>query len=237
MLKKQYAKSKPVCKVTFTLPKEAASNAQEVRLVGDFNNWNVAEAAIMDATAKEYKTVLDLPTGRAYEFRYLIDQSRWENDWAADGYVTSPFLGTDNSVVSLITEETGNGAPVVKEVEAPAAGPKKTTKKAATTQKAAPAKPAVKQAEVKAVKVEKDDLTKIEGVGPKIASLLAAEKIITFADLAKAKVTTLKAILEAAGSRYKMHDPATWSEQAKLAAAGEWKKLEALQADLKGGKR
>lgn len=233
MLKKQYAKSKPVCKVTFTLPKEAASNAQEVRLVGDFNNWNVAEAALMEATAKEYKTVLDLPTGRAYEFRYLIDQSRWENDWAADGYVTSPFLGTDNSVVSLITEDTGNGAPVVKEVEAPAAGPKKTTKKAATTPKVA-AKPAVKQSVVKAAK---DDLTKIEGIGPKIASLLAAEKIITFADLAKAKVTTLKAILEAAGSRYKMHDPATWSEQAKLAAAGEWKKLEALQADLKGGKR
>ncbi|MCB9273654.1 MAG: 50S ribosomal protein L27, partial [Lewinellaceae bacterium] len=51
------------------------------------------------------------------------------------------------------------------------------------------------------------------------------------------KKATLQQILEAAGPRYKMHDPATWANQAKLAAKGEWDKLAKLQDELKGGKK
>ncbi|HMR42490.1 MAG TPA: helix-hairpin-helix domain-containing protein, partial [Saprospiraceae bacterium] len=86
-------------------------------------------------------------------------------------------------------------------------------------------------------KSAKDDLTKIEGIGPKIAELLNGAGIVTFDGLAKADTKTLKGVLENAGPRFKMHDPATWMEQAKLAAAAQWEKLAKLQEELKGGKR
>ena len=82
----------------------------------------------------------------------------------------------------------------------------------------------------------KEDLTKIEGVGPKIAELLNNAGIYSFADLSKASSKKLKGILEAAGSRYQMHDPSTWAKQAKLAAGGKWEELEKWQDELNGGK-
>ncbi|MCL4138394.1 UNVERIFIED_CONTAM: hypothetical protein GTU68_040520 [Idotea baltica] len=81
-----------------------------------------------------------------------------------------------------------------------------------------------------------DDLKKIEGIGPKIASILNEAGVMTFADLAGADVDKLKEVLEAAGSRYKSHDPSTWPRQADLAAAGNWDELKQLQDELDGGK-
>ncbi len=80
-----------------------------------------------------------------------------------------------------------------------------------------------------------DDLTKIEGVGPKISGLFIAAGITTFAELAKTPVTTLSDILHKAGSRYASHNPSTWPEQAQLAADGKWDELKALQVALDGG--
>jgi len=82
-----------------------------------------------------------------------------------------------------------------------------------------------------------DDLKKIEGIGPKISEKLQDAGIKTFAQLADAKVEKLKEILEAAGSRYKMHDPTTWPQQSALAAAGKWDELKVLQDELQGGKK
>jgi len=82
-----------------------------------------------------------------------------------------------------------------------------------------------------------DDLKKIEGVGPKIAEILTAAGIDTFEKIAGSDADALRAVLEAAGSRYKMFDPTTWPEQAKLAAAGDWDGLKALQGELSGGRR
>ena len=99
MIKKQFLKSKPVCKATFTLPVEAAPAAETVAIVGDFNNWNVAEAIEMKKQKSgEFKAVVELESGKEYQFRYLIDGASWENDDEADKYVHSPF-GTENSVV------------------------------------------------------------------------------------------------------------------------------------------
>ncbi len=81
-----------------------------------------------------------------------------------------------------------------------------------------------------------DDLTKIEGIGPKISELLQAAGIATFARLAQTESSQLQQILEEAGSRYRLADPETWPQQAGLAAAGKWEELEALQEDLKGGR-
>lgn len=202
-LKKQFSKTKPVCKVTFTLPKEAIMTGNQVVVLGEFNDWDPSKGVPMKKTKGGYSAVLELEAGRNYEFRYLIDNQTWENDWAADAYVPSPFAGVDNSVVVIPTK--------------PAA--KKTTTKAKTV-----------------VKVKADDLKKIEGIGPKIASLLYKGGILTFADLGKAKQTTLKGILADAGKRYQMHDPKTWPKQAKLAAKGDWTALKKLQDELNGGK-
>ncbi len=106
---------------------------------------------------------------------------------------------------------------------------------------AAPAKPKAKKAKAakpaKVTKAKADDLKKIEGIGPKIAGLLTEAGIDTFAKLAVAEQSTLRGILDAAGSRYRIADSTTWPEQAALAATGDMKALKALQAELKGGKR
>jgi large subunit ribosomal protein L20 len=94
------------------------------------------------------------------------------------------------------------------------------------------AKPSVKKATGKTG----DDLKIIEGVGPKIAELLVAAGLTTFADVAAASTDTMKAILAGGGARFATHDPSTWAEQAALAAAGKMDELKALQDKLDGGR-
>ena len=89
---------------------------------------------------------------------------------------------------------------------------------------------------VPAAVVKQDDLTKIEGVGKKIAELLIAENIATFSALADTNTKKLRTILDAAGNRFKIYDPASWSKQAKLAANNKWDALKALQKELKNAK-
>ena len=80
-----------------------------------------------------------------------------------------------------------------------------------------------------------DDLEVIEGIGPKIALVLREAGITTFAQLAKEEPGNLKGVLEKAGMR--LADPVSWPEQAKLAAEGDREGLNALQDQLKGGRR
>jgi predicted flap endonuclease-1-like 5' DNA nuclease len=84
--------------------------------------------------------------------------------------------------------------------------------------------------------VQRDDLKRIEGIGPKIEKMLNDDLIYTWAELAAAPVDRLKGILRKGGDRYKMHDPTSWPDQAKLAAQGRWKDLEQLQDILQGGR-
>jgi len=202
MLEKNYLKTRPVCKVTFTLPLEAAPEANSVQLLADFNDWGRKLPAIeMKKTKHGFRTTVELQPGRRYEFRYRIDQGRWENDWHADGYVPSPYQGIDNSVLVLESME----------------GPSRAS--TASTAKAS------------------DDLRKIEGIGPKIASLFRAAGLGSFEALAAAPVEQLRNILDQAGSRYRAHDPATWPQQAAMARDGRWDELQAWQDKLKGGRR
>ncbi|WP_020536238.1 isoamylase early set domain-containing protein [Lewinella cohaerens] len=101
MITKKFLKSKPVCKATFSLPTEAVATAKKVVLIGDFNNWDTEAGISMKKQKNVFKTTLDLETGKEYEFRYLLDGEVWENDWAADKYVATPF-GVENSVVSTL---------------------------------------------------------------------------------------------------------------------------------------
>jgi len=81
-----------------------------------------------------------------------------------------------------------------------------------------------------------EDLTKIEGIGPKISAALGQTGITTYAQLASTDVSKLRQILKEAGLN-RLADPGTWPEQASLAASEKWEELTKLQAELKGGRR
>jgi len=81
-----------------------------------------------------------------------------------------------------------------------------------------------------------DDLKIVEGVEPKIEELMHVAGIKSWAQLSETPAEKLKSILEAGGEQFKLHDPATWQHQAKLAAQGLWKELKELQDKIQGGK-
>ena len=80
-----------------------------------------------------------------------------------------------------------------------------------------------------------DDLTKIEGVGPKAAEEFIKAGITTFAQLATTDIDKMKEILANAESKVQHLDPTTWAEQSQLAADGKWDELKTLQDALMGG--
>jgi len=84
---------------------------------------------------------------------------------------------------------------------------------------------------------EPDDLKRIEGVGPKIAGVLQAAGIATFAQLAASNADQIEQTLNDADPNLaNLADPTSWPQQAQLAAEGKWDELEALQDELKGGR-
>ncbi len=80
------------------MPKEAAPDAEVVTIVGDFNNWDFTETKMKKLKSGDFKLTLKLQKNNEYKFRYLIDGSRWENDWNADKYVPNQH-GCDDSLV------------------------------------------------------------------------------------------------------------------------------------------
>jgi predicted flap endonuclease-1-like 5' DNA nuclease len=82
----------------------------------------------------------------------------------------------------------------------------------------------------------KDDLKIVEGIGPKIEELCNNAGIMTFAELAATSPERIKEILEAAGSRFQMHDPTTWPKQSELARDGKFDELKKWQDELNKGR-
>ena len=132
-------KGKGRASVTFTL--DPGVGAQTAAVCGEWNSWS-AGADVMHRDAEGgFSLTVALDAGRAYRFRYLLDDQRWENDWAADAYLPNSF-GGDDSVVDL-TALVQAAPPTAKK-----ASTEKSTEKrpARTTRKAAAAttKPARK---------------------------------------------------------------------------------------------
>ncbi len=123
---------------------------------------------------------------------------------------------------------------------------KKTTSKAKRSSKKVAAKKASKSSKKriskksqgvkkrKSTAQKQDDLTRIEGIGPKIAADLQKAGVDSFAKLAKSSSTKIKAILKGPGKA--SSDPTSWPYQASLAAAKKWQELDELQEILVGGR-
>lgn len=208
-------------KIIFTLPASNIIGAGDCVLLGEFNNWDASEGIYLQKQADGSMTAeIELAAGKDYQYRYLLSNGRWINDDREK--ITSEMSGypVENCIVRVPEIENKTKEVKPKFVKA------KTVKPKAAAHSALRAK----------VSVVKHDLTKIEGVGKKIEALLHKNNINSYSQLSKASIKTIKEILDAAGSKFSMHNPATWPKQAKLAAAAKWEELELLQEQLKGGK-
>ena len=96
-IKKQFVKTKPVVKVTFTVDAKEANNAA---VVGDFNNWSMEQGALSKSKNGIFKGVFDVNKDNSYEFKYVIDGA-FVNDAEADSYRWNEFAGAENSVLEV----------------------------------------------------------------------------------------------------------------------------------------
>lgn len=94
-LKKQFIKTKPVVKVTFSID---AKNADSAAVIGDFNNWDPSEGALSKLKNGTFKATYDLVKDAIYEFKYLIDGA-YVNDPEADFYKWNDYAGSENGVL------------------------------------------------------------------------------------------------------------------------------------------
>jgi 1,4-alpha-glucan branching enzyme len=73
--------------------------ADDIALVGEFNNWDTHTHLLSQTSAdKDWHIALDLETGRSYRFRYLVNGEEWMDDDHADGYTPNPYGGFDSIV-------------------------------------------------------------------------------------------------------------------------------------------
>jgi len=96
-IKKQYLKTKPVCKVTFSVPAEEANS---VAVVGTFNDWNPEATELKKLKNGTFKGTLNLESKASYEFRYVVDGS-YINDEEADAFAWNDFAAAENGVLNL----------------------------------------------------------------------------------------------------------------------------------------
>ena len=98
-IKKQYLKSRPVCKVTFRIEKKANEGAKTIHVVGEFNNWSKDTTPMKSYKNGSFSATIDLDLNRSYQFRYLMDGVDWITDGNADAYAHSAYGNCENSVV------------------------------------------------------------------------------------------------------------------------------------------
>lgn len=100
-VKKRYFKTKPHCTVTFKLERELARSAEKAAVVGEFNGWEPAATPMSRLKDGSFKVNVDLEPGRAYEFRYLLNDHIWTNDPDAEGSVGTQFHDAENSLIHV----------------------------------------------------------------------------------------------------------------------------------------
>jgi predicted flap endonuclease-1-like 5' DNA nuclease/predicted nucleic acid-binding Zn-ribbon protein len=185
-----------------------AANASNARLTADAENTKLyITAAVNEANKKSNSELIDV--------REKLKNAEF----------TINKLQEDKNKLAAAVGSTVISNSTVSEVAKPAPS--------APTQADSdePAKPAP------VLDILKDDLTVVEGIGPKIAELLNENGIVNYGQLANASVETLQEILDRGGERFKVHDPGTWAEQSALLRDGNMDAFNKLCEELKGGKR
>lgn len=160
---------------------------------------------------------------RQYFSHIQIDEISLDGKASAGKPAAKKETAKKEEVKSKPAAKKTEGKTSVKKEETKKPAEKKTeTKKPAATKKTA----------------KSDNLTKIEGIGPKIAGILNEAGIDSFKKLAETKAEKVSEILvEAGGNAYNRFDTTTWPDQAKLASEGKWDELKTWQDELKGGKQ
>ncbi|PIB34181.1 glycoside hydrolase [Reichenbachiella sp. 5M10] len=100
-IKKQFFKSKDVCKITWSIDKKNVPGAENISLSGDFNNWSLSSHPLKKMKSGDFKLVLELPKDKEYQFRYLVDGTTWINDEEADGFVNNQVSNESNCILSV----------------------------------------------------------------------------------------------------------------------------------------
>jgi len=100
-IKKQFLKSKPLCKVTFAVPATVVEGASKVAVVGEFNQWDASAHVLKKQKTGEFKATIELPVEQEVQFRYVVDDQTWLNDEEADKWVPNGFASEQNSVLVL----------------------------------------------------------------------------------------------------------------------------------------
>lgn len=98
-IKKQFLKSKPVCKVSFKLNAKDAIGAKTVQIVGEFNNWDQSTTEMNELKSGDFTQTLNLEQNKNYQFRYLLDGVKWSNEVEADSKTGNEF-NEYNDVIS-----------------------------------------------------------------------------------------------------------------------------------------
>ncbi|SDW99160.1 isoamylase early set domain-containing protein [Flavobacterium degerlachei] len=96
-IKKQFIKTKPVCKVTFSVE---AKEANVASVIGDFNNWNPEEGALSKLKNGTFKGVFNIDKDASYEFKYVIDGA-FVNETESDSFLWNEFAGNENGVLTV----------------------------------------------------------------------------------------------------------------------------------------
>jgi len=96
-IKKQFIKTKPVVKVTFSVDAKEANNAA---VVGDFNNWSVEAGELGKLKNGTFKGVFEVEKDAAYEFKYIIDGA-YVNEPEADSFKWNEYANAENSVLAV----------------------------------------------------------------------------------------------------------------------------------------
>jgi 1,4-alpha-glucan branching enzyme len=99
-IRKTFYPEKGVCRVIFTLPESLKDHAKKVSIVGDFNDWHPDKHPMKKKEDGTFEFTLELPVGKDYQFRYLIDSYKWDSDKEADALVPTPFEDVYNSVIN-----------------------------------------------------------------------------------------------------------------------------------------
>jgi predicted flap endonuclease-1-like 5' DNA nuclease len=199
------------------------------------------QAHVADLDAKHAEAQAELTRITALLAGHEANADVYASDHAAHAAALADLSAEAETHKAAAAEHAANLAAASSELEAYQARIAQLEADLAACQqsKATTAAPMLDLAAAKATlgtNVKMDDLEVVEGIGPKIAELLRGNGIATWAQLASSDPAQLRTILDAGGSQYRIADPQSWPEQARLLNGGQWSEFKTLTDQLDAGR-